>query len=252
MIAFPTPGPDDIVTAQLRAGLGLERRPSWDLQTVRSCPYRSSPEYEPFVRNSVGSSYDSGDELLFDAASGLLRSFILKVPEVGSIDPVLVRAWLAVPRTLGLPAISRDTGFVIDPLDVRSLSADGQHLLVLGATPPEPSGGALRVAVHPDFDMLFSNGKYCGWVLHEPIAHLAPVKNEDGPRSPEDSELVELLRDYLALVIEPNVNRMQDHDPSIRTALEALLERARACRAPGPAAEAIAVRVAELLDWFFE
>lgn len=252
MIAFPIANPAGLVPVQVEDH-ALERAPTWNLDTLHTGPARSSPAYESLLDETVGSSYDWGDELRFDKRSGLLRSFILKTPEAGGIEHSIVSSWLALPRHVGLPTISDDRGFNLDPLDVRSLSDDGRHLLALHATATAPDRDALRLAVHPDCDFLFAHGRYCGWVLGRPIAHLTQDRDGDAAAgSPDDSqELIDLLRDYLALVVQPNIDRMDDRDPLLGAALEALIARARSCRVPGPAAQTLVWRATDVLENFY-
>jgi hypothetical protein len=59
----------------------------------------------------------------------------------------------------------------------------------------------LRLVIGRDTELLFHRGRYSGWMLGSPIAHLAAPGTDD-PR------LHERLREYLALVVEPNIARM--------------------------------------------
>lgn len=254
MIGFPTPDPESFIPARIEADRALDQAPTWSLQTLLAITSRPSPAHEPHLLGTVGSDYAWGDEIRFDRRTGLLRSLLLKTPEEGAVAPALAASWLALPRRPGLPAISRTTGFNFDPLDLRLLTEEGRHLIVLLAETAAPDPDAVRLAIHADCDLLFARGRYCGWVLHDPVAHMVVAHRGDAPAgsAADDPELIGLLRDYLALVIQPNIDRMYDRDPELHAALEALLGRARACRARGPAPQTLATRIADVLDNFYE
>jgi hypothetical protein len=77
-VAFPTSNPDDV--------------PTWSLQMLNTGPARSSPAYGRHLEATIGSSYDWGDELRFDKHTGKLRSFVLKTPEAGALEPAIARS----------------------------------------------------------------------------------------------------------------------------------------------------------------
>jgi hypothetical protein len=242
-ILFPAPG-------RLTPGRSLTQTPTWDIRTLNAGPTRSAPEYDQHVAETVGSTYDWGDELRFDRRTGLLASFILTTPEDGGIDPAIARSWLCLHRREGLPAIDdRRAGFEVDPLDLRLLSDDGHHL-VASDQHLEPAGGdAVRVAIHPDVDLLFQRHRYVGWMLHHPIAHLVAAPGEPPP-SGDDPRITTVLRDYLTLVVQPQIDRMNAEDPGVRAELEAL--DARVAALDGSAASALRRRIRETLDNFYE
>jgi hypothetical protein len=75
--------------------------------------------------------------------------------------------------------------------------------------------------------------------------------SEPGEATPgtDDPRLHEPLREYLALVVEPNIARMSDEDPDLRTALCAL--RARVQAIGGTLARALEGGIERVLETFY-
>jgi hypothetical protein len=93
VITFPTSNPDDEAAAHVEFGASLDDVPKWSLQTLNIGPARSSPAYGQHVETTIGSSYDCSDELRFDKRTGKLRSFVLRMPEAGALEPAIARSW---------------------------------------------------------------------------------------------------------------------------------------------------------------
>jgi hypothetical protein len=248
-VAFPTSNPDGKAAAHVEFGASLDDVPTWSLQTLNAGPARSSPAYGRHLEATVGSSYDWSDELRFDKRTGKLRSFVLKTPEAGALEPAIARSWLALPRRTGLPVLDhRENGFHVDPLDLRHLTENAAALVVAGAALPHADRDSLRLAIGPDTDLLFHHGRYSGWILGSPIAHLVSEPGEAAPGT-DDPRLHTPLREYLALVVEPNIARMGDEDPDLRTALRALRAHVRAIG--GTQARALEGGIERALETFY-
>jgi len=223
--------------------------PSWSMQTMNLGPLRSSPSYMQHLRDTVGSSYDWSDELRFDKRTGRLASFVLKLPESGQVDAAVAQAWLELPGQLGIPVIEeRENGFHIDPLDLRSLVEGENALMAVDARLPLPDCSSLRLTVAQDVDFLFHENRYCGWVLRNPLTYLVAEPGDPIPGG-DDPRVHDLLREYISVVVEPNIARMSDEDPVMRAALRSLYDRVRACNAVQ--ARALEKAVARLLEIFY-
>jgi len=99
----------------------------------------------------------------FDKHTGMLRSFVLRTPEAGTLEPAIARSWLALPRRTGLPVLDhRENGFHVDPLDLRHLAEDTAALVVAGAALPRPDRDSFRLAIGHNTDLLFHHGRYSG------------------------------------------------------------------------------------------
>lgn len=248
-LEFPTSNPIGCTPAHLEAKQLVEGASTWSLQTLNLGPLRSSPSYAQHLRDTVGSSYDWSDELRFDKRTGRLTSFVLKTPEAGTLSLAIARSWLALPRRAGIPVIeNREDGFHVDPLDLRYLAEEDNALIAADARMPQASGSSLRLAVAQDVDFLFHEGRYCGWVLERPLAHLVAEPGDAIPDS-DEPRLHDLLREYLSLAIEPNLARMSDEDPAMQAALSSLCDRARAFDAAQ--ARAIGTAAGRLLETFY-
>lgn len=249
IVTFPTSQPDGKALARVELGKVLDDVPTWSIQTLNVGPVRSSPVYGRHLRDTVGSSYDWSDELRFDKHTGRLASFVLKTPEAGVVDPEIARSWLALPRQTGIPVLEDlENGFHIDPLDLRYLTEEGSALVVTDAMMPASDSDSLRLAIGDDVDLLFHRGRYRGWILESPILHLVADPG-DTPLGTDDARLHELLREYLTLVVEPNIARMSDEDPEMHKALQAL--RARVRNIDGPQAGALLCAIERALEVFY-
>jgi hypothetical protein len=142
----------------------------------------------------------------------------------------------------------REHGFHVDPLDLRYLADDGSALLALDTKLTAPDRSSLRLAIGSDVDLLFHQGRYGGWILGNPLAYLVAEAGDKVPGH-DEPKLHELLRDYLALVVEPNIARMSDEDPEVRKALQALHRRVR--DVSGVQAQVLLGTVERVLDVFY-
>lgn len=106
----------------------------------------------------------------------------------------------------------------------------------------------MRLAIGRDTDLLFHHGRYSGWILGSPIAHLASEPDEAAPGT-DDPRLHEPLREYLALVVEPNIARMGGEDADLRAELHALRARVRAT--DGQQARALESGIERVLETFY-
>lgn len=248
-VAFPTSNPDGEAVAHVELDASLDDVPTWSLQTLNVGPARSSPAYGRHLEATIGSSYDWSDELRFDKRTGKLKSFVLKMPETGALESAIARSWLALPRRTGIPVLDhRENGFHVDPLDLRYLAENAAALVVANATLPSAGRDSLRLAIGRDTDLLFHHARYCGWILGSPIAHLVREPGETTSGT-DDPHLHEPLREYLALVMEPNIERMSDGDPDLRAALRALQGHLGAI--DGTQARALERSIERVLETFY-
>jgi hypothetical protein len=250
-LALPTSGPDGLAAVRIVPELALPGGAWWDLWTVQAGLSRSDPSYDDYLSETTGSSYDWSDEFRFDLRTGLLSSLVLKTPEDGTADAEVTETWSGQPRRPGLPElVDRTRAFHVDPLDLRGLSGDGRHLIATDRQLGAAGSGSLRLAVHPALDLLFQDGRYRGWMVIEPLAHLV-INRDDAPvpgSAPSDPAVRRALRDYLALVVQPAIDRMSDGDPEPRRALAELRSR---LEGRDGAANVLRHRIDDVLDTFY-
>lgn len=248
-ISFPTAQPEGAALAHVEIGAAVGGVVTWTIQTLNVGPLRSSTAYERHLQNTVGSSYDWSDEVRFDKQTGRLSSFILKTPEAGLVDSEVAATWLGLPVQHGIPVLDdRENGFHIDPLDLRFLASDGSALVVTDAGLPGADPHALRLEIATDVDLLFHRGRYRGWILRNPVAHLV-AEPGDKPSGPDDPRVHAVLLDYLTLVVQPNIDRMSDEDPAMRVALQELRNRVQAVDTAQ--ARALESAIARVLEVFY-
>lgn len=246
---FPTSQPDGFVRARIEADETKLLEATWSMQTIEAGPTRSSPEYDAYVDTTAGSSYDWSDELRFDKRTGQVAGFVLKVPEQANIAEDIARTWIAVPKqSAGLVLEDRKTGFHLDPFDVRYFAPDGSALLALGAEQGPADAASTSVAIASDVELLFQAGRYCGWLMRRPVAHLV-VQPEDGTPGVDDARLHGLISEYMALVVYPYIDRMSDRDPDMQAALQSL--KARAGVLDGGAAAGLVAVLERVLETFY-
>jgi hypothetical protein len=213
----PTVGVDIVPDAQLPPPV------LWSFQEVFAGPMSSSLHGSP---DTVGSDRATHEGFSFDGADLELRAFYFTVPD-RRLDPALAAPWLQAPLGRGLPRLRTKESFGLDRVDGHVFLADGQHLFGL------LEGGAagrerVRVQIVADLSLLFQGGRYTGWMLDNPIAHvISPDGGDPRPSAtaPVDDEVVSLFVQYYALLDEPLIERMQDEDPELREALVELLQR---------------------------
>jgi hypothetical protein len=248
-IAFPTSNPEGEASACVVLGESLPDVPTWSIETLNAGPSRSSPAYGRHLEATTGSSFDWSDEFRFDRRTGRLTSFVLKTPEAGPLDPAIARSWLALPRTTGIPVLDRrENGFHVDPLDLRYLAEEACILVVACSTLPLADRHSLRLAIGRDTDLLFHQGRYSGWILASPVAHLVSSSGERAA-GVDDHHLDEPLREYLSLVMEPNISRMSDADPDLQAALHTLRTRVRSLA--GRPARILESAIERVLETFY-
>jgi hypothetical protein len=131
-------------------------------------------------------------------------------------------------------------------LHARGLTGDGEGLLALADGVGRPGVSAVRLVIGGDLELLFERGVYVGWMLRHLLRHLSSAPDVAPPADAEVG-LGAVLRDYLALVVEPELERMSDGDPAPRAALLALRDRLGA----SGAAAALRHRIDQVLETFY-
>ncbi|XXF79043.1 hypothetical protein P2318_04630 [Myxococcaceae bacterium GXIMD 01537] len=207
-------------------GHTLTTLPGWTLGALNVGPFRSSPGYDARLARTLGSTFDWSDEFRFDSGTLLLETVILKVPE-RNLDRGDLAAWKESPVISGLLHLRERESFPFDETNARYLAPDGSALLCFYEE-LTPMGQRLRINIAPSLDLLCVDGRYYGWMLFWPSRHLIP-DSRGGAHSPlvleDDPGMVPLVREYQQLVSEDTLDRLNEQDAALLTALKALRER---------------------------
>ncbi|WP_437317249.1 hypothetical protein [Sorangium sp. So ce385] len=201
------------------------------------------------MASTVGSSFEGGDELRFDKETLLLSSLLFTLPDGLLEDDNTTRAWLAAPRREGLPRLMEPAVFNLNPTEARAASNERCDALVCVSDRGRLVAEPLRLTIAQDLDLLFSCGRYCGWLLTAPVDHLGLA--DAGEASSGRDAAARLLSEYLNLVSEANIERMNEGDERLRRALIDLLTRCQDSLPSAPRVSAIARQVSDILDRFY-
>jgi hypothetical protein len=242
--------PEMTLPAEVVAG-SLRYEPQWTFHTVNIGPWRASEGYGTHLAGTIGSSYDSGDELRFDRQDRLLRSVLVTMPDQNA-EEASEREWLDVERHSGLLMLCSEAGFCLNPVDTRWFDESGKALVCLAEHAKSGRGARLRVSIARDFDLVFLDGRYCGWILLDPVSHLVPSQiGADDTTAPASSRVVALIREYLTIVADPNIEKMNDHDEGLLNALLVLRRRTQEAGDLTASDKALAMQIDDILDRFY-
>jgi hypothetical protein len=211
-----------------------------------------------FRRGTVGSSWETGDELRFDTPGGSLTSALFYVPELNG-DCSLWYPVATMPArrrgVLAIDAIDALAAFSVPRTGVRVFDPDGAALIcVSDSVSPHEIDGVLEVA--QDFSILTAAEAYCGWRLQRPMAHLCLRKELIAPdtsaastsTSTSSAAPARHLYRLFELVNDHTRDALEDRDDDLEQQLESLREEVIRL-GEGPAPHAIRSRIEDLLEW---
>jgi hypothetical protein len=231
-------------------GHALTTLPGWTLDVLSVGPFRSAQGYDAHLARTMGSTCDFGDEFRFGGDTLLLETLILNVPE-RNLDRGDLAVWKESPVSPGLLRLRERESFLFDETTARHLAHDGSALLCFFEE-IVPTERRSRLNVAPSLDLLCDDDRYYGWMLSWPVRHLIPGAL-GGPSSParleDDPALVALVCEYQQLVSDDTLDRLNEQDPALKTALTALRERTSPPETHSR--RALRERIDELLDTFY-
>jgi hypothetical protein len=183
----------------------------------------------------VGADDDDGDGLRFDPAGRALREVYLHRPtRVRADEALLSRVRALAPRegVLRLPeAVSTFT------LPRARFALFDVSLDVLAAFTDAPGEGELQaVALTDALALLFLDGAYVGWRVHDPVSQARPMGWPDvqESRAPAQRDaLAALVHDWMAIdaTTRPRPDEVTDEEEIAH--MTALRDRARSLAAQG-------------------
>lgn len=194
----------------------------WSFIDVSAGPASCVFDYEV---DTVGSDSPFYQSLRFGARDMLLRAFRFSVPDHG-LPLELATGWLDAPQVRALPRLRAKQSFALDRVDGRIFLPNGGHLLGL-LDNADAGKERISVRIAEDFSLLFSAGRYVGWVLERAITHLiSPEQADPLPMDYDDDvHVVSLFCEYFDLIDDSSMERMAEGDPLVEEALVSLIRR---------------------------
>lgn len=195
---------------------------------VAVSPHADQPSHERLLSETFGSVdwlWSGDDEFRFAKSGSALAGLVLQVPETES--RVGLGPWLNTDEQRGGLRALKPKNFAAPSTDVRWVSDDGTHLVCFHEALATRGREVIRLGVTSSLSLVFVDQIYCGWILQDPVDYLVQ-EWEYPPLDAAPDSLRVLLKDYLALIVEPKIDRMQDGDPELLEELQNLIERCSA------------------------
>lgn len=216
----------DLNTDELVLGTVLPSNPRWGLRinSLVVGPYDSDETYEQHYLETIGSGdwYLAGnEEFRFDKTDNLLRSVWFHIPEV-NIEEELIMVWRDLPLVEGLLRLIPSQEVNPEMGDFRYFEPNGRLLACVTEAALKDSKHRLKLRIAREFDLLFADNQFCGWLLSNPTDYLVYLWDTPCPIKVEDNSIALLVREYLTLVAEPYIEQMEEAEPKIREQLEKL------------------------------
>lgn len=191
----------------------LSAIPEWDLRPgyVIIGTYGSVEKQEQDLLQSVGSPTSDipyGSEFRFAKDNLLLKRIWVNAPEENLESSEMIEGWLNLKPVPGLLRLLSPEMFDDKKSDYRWMSPDGKLLAAIEDTDTICSDDKFRLRVAQDFDLLFAEQKWCGWLLSNPTRYLAKPNLE----ADLDTELPLLALEYISLVCDSNFDFLLDAD----------------------------------------
>ncbi|MEV0739227.1 hypothetical protein AB0I51_25565 [Streptomyces sp. NPDC050549] len=220
---------------------------------VSVSPHTDQRSHESLLSETFGSVdwlSSANDEFRFGKADEELKGVTLHVPDEAFAASRAPVTWLDAPPVEGGLRSLVPENFDAPPAGLRWTSPSGDLLLCAYDDASTAPRELLRLRVARDLDLVFADGSYAGWMLAHPAAHLARPGETPAEHEPS-AELVQALRVFFGLFVEPGIDRMQDGDPELLGELDALLAGLEPLTGD-PRGSVLRDRVAEFRENWFE
>jgi hypothetical protein len=206
-------------------GIGHSPRYSTSGLFVTVGPHVDQESHERFLSDTFGSTdwlWSGDDEFRFDKKTRTLKGVMLSTPEEAATGDRY--SWINSPCIPGGLQAQRNANFDAGPMATRWVSADGSWMVCASKNEPRPESDFVRLRVADSLDLVFVDGLLAGWILESPANFL--VRGwEDPPTGDCEAELSSALSDFLSILTEPNIEALQDGDPSVHSSLADLRHR---------------------------
>ena len=195
---------------------------SWEMRAgyVIIGPYLNMDEHEQHYLKTIGSGdwhAPMGSEFRFDKDNLLLKSIWVKALEENLESGSVIEEWTSQQPIEGILRLLSSQDFYCEANDYRWMSPDGKLLAAITETNLVRSNNKIRLRVAKNFELLFAEQEWCGWLLHNPAQYLT----EPNSQAKSDRKLALWASEYLTLVSEPYIEQMEDEEAEI---LEKLLD----------------------------
>ena len=192
----------------------LSSIPRWDPKpgSILIASHTNTEERERQFIQTIGSGnwlYLESNEFRFNKENLLLESIFVKPSEENIESDLVIEEWLDLKPVQGTLRLLSPQSFKCESDNLRWMSPDGKLLAAIFEADWVESDDKFRLRVAQDFDLLFAEQKWSGYMLSNPARYLAE------PNSPADSdtELPLLAFEYVSLICEPNIDDLYDEEP---------------------------------------
>jgi len=216
----------------IHQGIYLPYIPRWGLRELSLIigPYHSGQEHEQHFLETIGSGnwYRSEfDEYRFTMNDYLLTSIWFHIPEVNLKSNDTIQSWLLEPSIKGLIRISKVNVSNPEPMDIRYFDKKGAFLVCFNKIALKDHQYRLKLNIAKDFYLLFAEKRLCGWLLTNPVDYLTIDWNEPSNHNEifDYHEISQLLHEYLQLISETFIEKIEDEDPVIGQKILTLRKR---------------------------
>ncbi|GAA6615993.1 hypothetical protein [Scytonema sp. NUACC26] len=209
-------------------GEKLSSNPRWSLRgnSLIIGQYDSGETHEKHFLQTIGSGnwyWSEFEEFRFGKTNNLLQSVWFHIPEVNLDSEQAIATWQSQPPVEGLLRLVSPEQLKPEMGDFRFFEHSGRFFACVTEAALKDSKHRLRFRIARDFDLLFADQQFCGWLLSTPIDYLVYFWEAPCPiLQAEDNSLAFWVREYLNLVAEPYIDLMEEADPKFREQLEEL------------------------------
>ena len=205
---------EDSVEVEVIRGQILPLIPKWFLKpdNVVVSSHRNMEEHEQQHLKTIGSGNwhaPLGNEFRFTEDNLLLTSVWVKATEENLESSSVMEKWTNIEPVSGILRLLSHQSFRCELNEYRWISPNGKFLAAIEDTDIIESDDKFRLRVAQDFDLLFAEQKWCGWLLSNPARYLA----EPNSLADLDTELPLLAYEYISLISEPNIDLLYDKEP---------------------------------------
>jgi hypothetical protein len=244
------------VLCEMVQGISIGQNPRWmlDGRNVILGSYHSSDEHEQQVSQTVGSTdwlWSGYDELRFDRETLLLQSMLFVVPDATLPTDLSLAVWQTAPQETGLLKLLHTQNFPLEPTDFRWMDPLGQALICVTKNALDDSPLRLRLHIARHMDLFFVNEQFCGWALLNPARFVVEAW-EEADEEGEDAQFVALLYEYLTLLTDPFIEKMEDRDAHMLDTLRDVYSRITVAYRPSKRYNALRAAVADKIDRFYD